>query len=651
MFAYKGSLQGRRIRLIQVLPDSDSSTLSVQLVERNLDESVFEALSYVWGDQTGKKRIKCNGKRAKIGANLHAALKEIRRRKSVRLLWADQICINQSDIREKNHQVRLMSDIYARADRVIIWLGEQQPRDIEGMSLASTLYLKENGNRYDLDIGIYDFHKFDCKSRGVPDPEFNPTWTALFGIIANSWFGRIWVVQELLMAQKSIMWKGSLDLDTDVMLWSAMLIQRHKNLSVCYDISMGSPEVSALRAANIAAGYYDFKNKGPLPIYDTLSRHLGMGATDPRDRFFALVGVSSGLAGAFINYNKAFRDIACLVGKMTLLGTPDYHVAEDGTEIVSMEHNPENYRFLIDWLAFHANPQNHSLGIPSWVPDLVSPHSTGLILTGFYKSLYLLERRDVPNPEIHMDTGFYRVSGSSGVIWQTSVPNEIQIKGANFDEVKTVARSRPKLPSADQSTKNSGKDFPNAIEAVSNYETEMVYWLSTIRMLADPSLDAQGSMMDGQSFDAFWRNLLYNRGPRFDYKSPNKKAGNYLGVRFGYWYLWKKYHMAKPWRSNVLAWAIGHKVLKKLAEPFEEAESRVQYARNFFVSHHGRIGWVPFRTRTGDRICVFRGVRMPFVLRPQQDRWEIIGACYVHGLMDGEVWDLTGLEWKFMRFV
>lgn len=109
--------------------------------------------------------------------------------------------------------------------------------------------------------------------------------------------------------------------------------------------------------------------------------------------------------------------------------------------------------------------------------------------------------------------------------------------------------------------------------------------------------------------------------------------------------------MAKPWRSDVLAWTSGDGILKKLAEPFEEAEGRVQYARNFFVSRYGRIGWVPFRTRVGDRICVFRGVRMPFVLRPQRDRWEIIGACYVHGLMDGEVWDLTGIEWEFMRFV
>jgi hypothetical protein len=423
MFAYSGSLQGRRIRLIQVLPDSESSILSVQLVEKPLDESAFEALSYVWGDQTKKTKIRCNGEWAEIGANLHAALHERRRRISVGLLWADQICINQNDIREKNHQVRLMSAIYTRADQVIVWLGKQQPGDLEGFTLASALYRKCHGNQYDMDIGIYDFHDFDCKSLGIPNPDFNSTWTALFQIISNPWFGRVWVIQELLMAQKSVMWKGPLDLETEVILWSAMLIQRHQNLYVRYDILMGSPEFSALKAGNIAAGYYNFKKKGPLPIYDTLSRYLGMGATDPRDRFFALAGVSSGLAEEFVDYNKTFSEVACLVGKMTLLGTPDYHVAHDGTEIISMEHSPDNHRFLIEWLAFHANPKNHSLSIPSWIPDLVTPHSSGLLLTGFYNSLYLQELRNVPQPEVHMNSEFYRVSGPAAAKWQISVPS------------------------------------------------------------------------------------------------------------------------------------------------------------------------------------------------------------------------------------
>ncbi|KAF2790473.1 HET-domain-containing protein [Melanomma pulvis-pyrius CBS 109.77] len=358
---YIRTLQGRRIRLLEVIPDSETSILSIQLVENSLDEAEFEALSYVWGDQTEKIRIKCNGKRAEIGASLHAFLHERRRRRSMGLLWADQICIDQNNTTERTRQVRLMPAIYAKANQVIIWLGKQQPTDPEGLALAKTLYQKCRGNQYDADAGAFDFHDFDCQSRGIPDPKFDSTWSALFRILSNPWFGRVWVIQELLMAQKSVMWKGTFDLNTDVVLWSAMLIGRHRNLYENYDVAMGSPQTSALNARNIAAAYYDFKKKGPLPLYDTLSRHLGMGATDSRDRFFALAGVSSGLAEAFINYEKTFRDVACLVGKMTLLGTPNYQITEDGTEMLVLDKSPKEHRFLIEWLAFHANPQNHKM--------------------------------------------------------------------------------------------------------------------------------------------------------------------------------------------------------------------------------------------------------------------------------------------------
>ncbi|KAF2452112.1 hypothetical protein P171DRAFT_321969, partial [Karstenula rhodostoma CBS 690.94] len=39
------------------------------------------------------------------------------------LLWIDAFCIDQSNIRELNHQVAQMRDIYAAADSVIVWLG------------------------------------------------------------------------------------------------------------------------------------------------------------------------------------------------------------------------------------------------------------------------------------------------------------------------------------------------------------------------------------------------------------------------------------------------------------------------------------------------------------------------------------------------
>ena len=230
--------------------------------------------------------------------------------------------------------------------------------------------------------------------------------------------------------------------------------------------------------------------------------------------------------------------------------------------------------------------------------------------------------------------------------------------GAVFDRVGTLASKRPAFPRPNLGEQRLIQDYGSidileAAESVSRYETEMVYWLSEIRTLADPTLRAPDSIMSGSraSFDAFWRTLVYNREPQFNYQSPNQKPADWLGISFGYWYMWKRLMMERLWQQNTLQEAIFSQILRTLAEPFDKAEGRVRGGRRFFASENGRFGWVPLRTEVGDRVCVFRGMRIPAIMRPRGDRWEFIGACYVHGSMDGEIWDLDGLQWRFMSFV
>jgi len=40
------------------------------------------------------------------------------------VLWADAICIDQQNIEERGTQVQLMGMIYWKADRVLVWLGQ-----------------------------------------------------------------------------------------------------------------------------------------------------------------------------------------------------------------------------------------------------------------------------------------------------------------------------------------------------------------------------------------------------------------------------------------------------------------------------------------------------------------------------------------------
>ena len=43
-------------------------------------------------------------------------------------MWIDAICINQSNVAERELKVGLMRDIYQQAEGVVIWLGLRKPK-------------------------------------------------------------------------------------------------------------------------------------------------------------------------------------------------------------------------------------------------------------------------------------------------------------------------------------------------------------------------------------------------------------------------------------------------------------------------------------------------------------------------------------------
>ena len=60
--------------------------------------------------------------------------------------------------------------------------------------------------------------------------------------------------------------------------------------------------------------------------------------------------------------------------------------------------------------------------------------------------------------------------------------------------------------------------------------------------------------------------------------------------------------------------------------------------RNLCITEGGYLGSVPCGTLIEDKICLLFGSRVPFVLRSCKDGYfELIGECYVHGIMDGEL--------------
>jgi len=78
----------------------------------------------VWGDPDDKTEIEVDGSHFMVTRNLYDALKRLRKITQRRAIWADAICIDQRNQKEKGHQVKLMGNIYKMAAQVVMWLGE-----------------------------------------------------------------------------------------------------------------------------------------------------------------------------------------------------------------------------------------------------------------------------------------------------------------------------------------------------------------------------------------------------------------------------------------------------------------------------------------------------------------------------------------------
>lgn len=91
--------------------------------------------------------------------------------------------------------------------------------------------------------------------------------------------------------------------------------------------------------------------------------------------------------------------------------------------------------------------------------------------------------------------------------------------------------------------------------------------------------------------------------------------------------------------------------LSLTGDPFKWSHEAVLVTRyrRFAVTRKGYFVLGPDALQAGDVVAVLRGGKVPFVLRKVSvdggdERWVLVGECYVHGLMDGEGWDVEGVE-------
>lgn len=118
------------IRILHLQPALNiHDAIVLNLRTRFLDESGagYGALSYTRGESTEGRFVQLdNEPQFPVTDNLYYALRRLRHRRKMVVLWIDALCINQDDIGERSQQVGLMTEIYSKADHVWVWIGESE---------------------------------------------------------------------------------------------------------------------------------------------------------------------------------------------------------------------------------------------------------------------------------------------------------------------------------------------------------------------------------------------------------------------------------------------------------------------------------------------------------------------------------------------
>lgn len=149
----------------------------------------YQALSYTWGDSCSTFDIQINGCAFEVHENLFDFLQvfitfPLANVISLRYLWVDQICIDQADTGERNHQVSMMHLIYRNAVSVFVWLGKGDFGTEEAMKLLA--------GSYHALASLYEGHDNKVRSE----------------LFDNAYWTRLWIIQEVLLAKTLVLLCG-----------------------------------------------------------------------------------------------------------------------------------------------------------------------------------------------------------------------------------------------------------------------------------------------------------------------------------------------------------------------------------------------------------------------------------------------------------
>jgi hypothetical protein len=247
----------------------------------------YIALSYAWGNSSADHIITLHDKPFTVRKNLWDFLSRARKERITDYLWIDALCIDQTRVQERNHQVSVMGEIYSRAQRVIVWLGVIS-RSVEDALVAGQP--EEVTGR----------HK-KVSAEHIPGIE---------EFCELIYWKRAWIVQEYVLAEEIDIWYGQSSIHESMIsflfrgVWpggirvklkasSAMKIHNFREEWLCRAAGKQTP-ADPFSPERKSYGPSERVVLDDLEFADLLGRiGSNLQCTDVRDRVYALLSLLS----------------------------------------------------------------------------------------------------------------------------------------------------------------------------------------------------------------------------------------------------------------------------------------------------------------------------------------------------------------------
>ncbi|TVY33062.1 Heterokaryon incompatibility protein 6,OR allele, partial [Lachnellula occidentalis] len=653
-----------------------------------LDHVALTSRFAVWGSSEPDSIMILNGKECRTTSSALVALKGLRSRWRKKKFWIDAICIDQSSDADKAEQIAIMAGIYRNAKQVTVWLGSDQDSTL-ALSLARRLWIRTRLS------GV-----MGSSSYSLDAPE--PAWQALQRLLQNRWFQRSWVVQEV-MSSNVVVRYGNAEIDWVTLSRFAMAVESEpQSMQKLYSLtknkdpnSSGSDalKIKYIRIMEEFRSMHSAEDQH-LSLLFYLVRMFRSGcrfkATNTQDRIYALLNLS-GLAE-----DTVFNDLlnkSRMLGNVNAQNTPDYskRLSEFFTTVARhfLSSGPENRR--LDFLA-HAGfgytyGRDRLPNLPSWVPDWSLEDPPCLPLMGYDGTLELLQHPrlkgilvDVADMQSYDEISFSgrpeqeralkRLNAMARTMYETTIyiatkamlpnfliheeNNILELKGVSIDRIKTIGRVYPSTPL------DSSPEPP--------FSSITPLLMSWYELAFGPNGEHNPVLRVARRM-VFERTLLADLSqPTFDFTLPDAPVRPVPLEDLGVITLLLGLGYGALTLDTIPG---GEAMVRRLKECVEHLNVTCA-GRAFGVTEKGRTGLFMQGCGVGDEVCLFDGSGVPFVVRgmdggesaqvigidrkknddmedgEKKTSYELVGAAYIQGIMDGEAMDGSGKPANFL---